>query len=535
MKKVLTLFLMIALAMTVMAQKPYLAVYVAGDDPVNKLIGGALEGKLSLNGKYTVVERTSEFLAAINKEHDYQRSGEVDEQQIAALGKQLSVQYVCVVSVSTVWGNEKYISARIIDVESAIVMASGSSNGSVNSSEQLIGSLNKLSESLLKAMDYSQTAEAKKVAVYVPKTGNRDVDIILGDQLVAGFARSGKYLAIERTSRFLNEIAKEQDYQRSGAVDDAELARLGQQSGVNYVCVAKTQNWNGDYYIFSRLIDVENGNIVNSWDEMGKKMNNSQNVISVAADIATKLSGRTIEEEEAYQKAEAIRKEQEEQRRRDEAALAEKRRREAEQRKKQALIDRPWRDILKTTFEYKNYVYSCSGMSYAGWSRSITYWHEIAEEWLNTEIKIAKMSKNERIICDGSDFEVIIYPTQCDIDLENCPNIDIDDVKVLTKHYGSKYCRLYNNNGALIYEGDYKHGVFKPVKLKEKNSCSGKVVNNGRTFNEINYESGDKYVGEMSNKVCHGYGMYIYKNGDVWFGITVLKDPEGFGESGEFL
>ena len=318
MKKVLTLGLMIALTMTVMAQKPRVAVYVSGDDPINELVGSSLEDGLAHNGKYTAVERTASFLSALSKEHEFQRSGEVDDDQIAELGKQFSVQYVCVASVSTVWGNEKYISARIIDVESAEVMASGCSNGATNTTDQLVRALDGLSESLLTALDYSKVTGAKKVAIYVTKSGNRDVDIILGDQLVAGFAKSGKYLAIERTSRFLSELSKEQGYQQSGAVSDEDLVRLGQKAGVQYVCVAKTSKFNDDYFISSRLIDVVHGDILNSSYEKGKKLNNSQNVISVAADIATKLSGRTIEEEEAYQKAEAIRKEQEEQKRKKE-------------------------------------------------------------------------------------------------------------------------------------------------------------------------------------------------------------------------
>lgn len=277
-------------------QKPKLAVYVTGDDPINELIGNELQDGLAHNGKYTTVERTADFLKAMSKEHGYQRSGEVDDEQIAALGKQFAVQYVCVASVSSVWNNEKYISARIIDVESAEVVASGNSFGAINTTQSLISTMDGLSKSLLKALDYFKTSGAKKVAVYVTKSGNRDVDIILGDQLVAGFAKSGKYIAIERTNRFLSELTKEQGYQQSGAVADEDLVRLGKQAGVQYVCVAKTTNWNGDYFISSRLIDVEQGNIVNSSNEKGIKLNNANDVVNLTEKIAKRLSGLTIEE-----------------------------------------------------------------------------------------------------------------------------------------------------------------------------------------------------------------------------------------------
>lgn len=296
------MLLSLVCVVSAMAQKPKVAVYITGDDPINELVGSSLEDGLAHNGKYTAVERTASFLNAIGREHSYERSGAVDDDQIARLGRQFSVQYVCVASVSTVWDNEKYISARIIDVESAEVVATGSSNGSVSTTERLVNALDALSESLLKALDYSKTAGAKKVAVYVTKSDNRDVDIILGDQLVAGFANSGKYLAIERTNRFLSELAKEHGYQQSGAVADEDLARLGKQAGVQYVCVAKTTNWSGDYFISSRLIDVQHADIANSSNEKGIKLNNSNDVVNISTKIAGKLSGRTIEEELAFTK-----------------------------------------------------------------------------------------------------------------------------------------------------------------------------------------------------------------------------------------
>ena len=84
----------------------------------------------------------------------------------------------------------------------------------------------------------SLTAFAQqKVAVYV--TGKESgINKVLGDQLVAAFTKSGKYVAIERTASFLAELGKEQNYQRTGAVDDHELSRLGKQFGVQFVSVA---------------------------------------------------------------------------------------------------------------------------------------------------------------------------------------------------------------------------------------------------------------------------------------------------------
>ena len=270
-----------ALSLTVAAQKPRIAVYVTGDDPVNEIIANRLMAET----------HDSAFLAAVSKEHSYERTGEVDDEQIAQLGKQFGIQYLCVVSVLDVWKYEKYITSRILDVTSAEVVGSCSSNGSISNGGDLMTALEDLSKKLGNILDYSKKANTNKVAVYVTKTGNKDVDVILGDQLVAGFAHSGEYVAVERTNAFLKQIQKESGYQQSGAVDDDDLLRLGKKFGVQYVCVAKTIPWGGSYFISSRLVNVETAEVVKMYNAENKVMRNSKDVVSVTQEIAENLSG----------------------------------------------------------------------------------------------------------------------------------------------------------------------------------------------------------------------------------------------------
>lgn len=289
-----------ALSLTVYAQKKKVAVYVTGDDPINSIMGDHLVDGIAHDGKYIAVERTASFLNELVKEQTYQQTGAVDDSELSRLGKLFGVDYVCVATPFDVWG-EKYISARMIDVERAEVIATSSANGKIENSTQFLALLSTLTKGLLQSFEQSKLADAKKVAVYVTRTGNKDVDIILGDQLVAGFATSGRYLAIERTQGFLNQLSKEQAYQQTGAVDDSDLMRLGKQFGVQYVCVAKTSQLFGDYYIASRLIDVEHGEVVNSYKKDAVQLGSSQQVVSVAKEIATKLSDKTIAEQLEYQ------------------------------------------------------------------------------------------------------------------------------------------------------------------------------------------------------------------------------------------
>ncbi|MBR1878884.1 MAG: hypothetical protein IJ814_07795 [Paludibacteraceae bacterium] len=165
---------------------------------------------------------------------------------------------------------------------------------------------------LLSALSLTAFAQQKKVAVYV--TGQQTgINKVLGDQLVAAFAKSGKYIAIERTASFLAELGKEQNYQRTGAVDDSELSRLGKQFGVQLVCVADVSDVFGEKYISSRLIDVESAEVVNT-SNATSKLENMQELLNVTDGLAKELTAKTVQEKAAEAAAEQKAKETEIQR-----------------------------------------------------------------------------------------------------------------------------------------------------------------------------------------------------------------------------
>lgn len=161
---------------------------------------------------------------------------------------------------------------------------------------------------LLSCLTMTGFAQQKKVAVYV--TGQQTgVNKVLGDKLVEAFAKSGKYIAIERTASFLAELGKEQNYQRTGAVDDNELSRLGKQFGVQLVCVADISEVFGQKYVSARLIDVESAEVVNS-SNTSSNLGSMDELLKVSQELATELTAQTVQEKAEEQAA--IQKEQEE-------------------------------------------------------------------------------------------------------------------------------------------------------------------------------------------------------------------------------
>lgn len=144
MKKVILLSLMISalFSFVVNAQsqqpKKKVAVYVTGDADNGdmKVVANTMISALTLSDQYVAVERMNDFVTALNKEIEKQVSGEVRDKDIAAIGQQFGAKYVDVIEVSEI-RDELYIAARMVDVESASVIASYQSSAPVETMQQL--------------------------------------------------------------------------------------------------------------------------------------------------------------------------------------------------------------------------------------------------------------------------------------------------------------------------------------------------------------------------------------------------------------
>jgi len=103
-------------------EPPNIAVYVTGnaDEDERKALGTHILAALVNSGRYNGIERSSSFLAEIDKEHIKQRSGAIDDSQISELGRQFGVKYICIADITPVYGDFQ-VSARIVNVETAEV------------------------------------------------------------------------------------------------------------------------------------------------------------------------------------------------------------------------------------------------------------------------------------------------------------------------------------------------------------------------------------------------------------------------------
>ena len=104
---------------------------------------------------------------------------------------------------------------------------------------------------------FAQGTEKPRVAIYTEDDSGENIVEFVGQYLVNAIVKMGQYTAVERTADFLTGINKEQQYQRTGVVEDELIARLGKQFGARFVCMVKIGKSAGQLFISARLIDVE--------------------------------------------------------------------------------------------------------------------------------------------------------------------------------------------------------------------------------------------------------------------------------------
>ena len=168
MKKLL-FFIILAFSGIVSAQQK-VAIYVTGseevENSVKKIVSDELLAGIVKNKEFIAVERSADFLAEIQKEQAYQRSGQVNDLQISELGKQFGVDLVCVANI-TPFRDSYYINARLINVETATVQATARETSALNTLDEFLQTSESLASKLVgkKAAESAQETLTKEYSL----------------------------------------------------------------------------------------------------------------------------------------------------------------------------------------------------------------------------------------------------------------------------------------------------------------------------------------------------------------------------------
>ncbi|MCL2690255.1 MAG: hypothetical protein FWE57_10485 [Chitinispirillia bacterium] len=133
-------------------------------------------------------------------------------------------------------------------------------------------------------------SDLPKIAVYVTGAVPEGEKNALGTRMLASLVNSGRYIGIERSGAFVAEIMREQQTQRSGAVDDSQISQLGKQFGVKYVCIAAITPAFGSYQVSARIVDVETAAVV-FIGEVTSQLRNIRDMTQAADKIVQTMFG----------------------------------------------------------------------------------------------------------------------------------------------------------------------------------------------------------------------------------------------------
>ena len=128
MKKLSLILFLILATLTSFAQSSKLevAVYCIGkdvSDAIVSLVSSNILTEFASKKEITAVERTPDFISALNSEIESQQSGIINPAQIARIGNQLGADYVCAINLSMLL-DELYASVKVINVSSGEVTIS---------------------------------------------------------------------------------------------------------------------------------------------------------------------------------------------------------------------------------------------------------------------------------------------------------------------------------------------------------------------------------------------------------------------------
>lgn len=138
------------------------------------------------------------------------------------------------------------------------------------------------------------TAAKKKVAIYVTGDGvDESYKKVVGSKIVTAITKSSEYLAVETTRDFVAALELERDRGLSGAVRDADIAKIGQELGAKFVAVIDVSEILDEIFIAARMIHVETAAILHSC-EFSSLVESIAQLSALSEEVAKGLVGSTM-------------------------------------------------------------------------------------------------------------------------------------------------------------------------------------------------------------------------------------------------
>lgn len=159
--------------------------------------------------------------------------------------------------------------------------------------------MKKLLVFLLSTFSLTAVAQNQKIALIEPRAGEGSTAISgMEKAMVRGELRKAivNHTGFEAFTRAdIDQLMKEQDFQRTGNVSEADIHRMGEMSGADYLCISTLNKSDSEFYLEAYLINVETGAISNPASQYGELVNGKlANMLPVCQALAQELLGTNM-------------------------------------------------------------------------------------------------------------------------------------------------------------------------------------------------------------------------------------------------
>ncbi|MCQ2229125.1 MAG: SUMF1/EgtB/PvdO family nonheme iron enzyme [Bacteroidales bacterium] len=115
---------------------------------------------------------------------------------------------------------------------------------------------------------------------------------IVRGELRKGIQKLDGFTTVTRTD--IDQMMKEQNFQRTGMVSDEQIKKLGEMAGADYICVSTINKSQTQFYLEAYLIELETGEISNPATQYGEMVNGKfSDLLTICENLAQELCGIT--------------------------------------------------------------------------------------------------------------------------------------------------------------------------------------------------------------------------------------------------
>lgn len=155
------------------------------------------------------------------------------------------------------------------------------------------------------------SADEMKLALLQPRVADGsapckpiELNMVRGE-LRKAFGWQSDFQVLTRTD--VDEMLKEQDFQRTGMVNDAQRQQVGIMTGAQYICVSTITKEGTQLYIESYLVNVETGQMTNPATQFANIQNNDYSMLQEPCnELAKEMLGGLYENSRQHAKGNGV-------------------------------------------------------------------------------------------------------------------------------------------------------------------------------------------------------------------------------------